>query len=228
MVMKLDKVVPYGRSLDEYIKMFNLSESDLQKRILGIGDGPASFNAEGTKLGYNLTSIDPIYEFSGAEILDRFNLVVDGIINQVRNTPDSWVWSYHPSPEALRESRIQTIYRFIEDYELGQKEGRYLAEELPNLKFSNQTYDLTLCSHFLFLYSDRLGYQFHFDGILEMLRVSQEVRIFPLLNLNLERSPHLEPVIKNLTELGYFVKTEKVDYEFQKGGNQMLAIQVRP
>jgi hypothetical protein len=227
MVMKLDKVVPFGRSLDEYIKMFDLTDPDLQKRILGIGDGPASFNAEGTKLGYKLTSIDPIYEFNGAEILDRFNLVVDGIINQVRNTPDSWVWSYHPSPEALRESRIQTIYRFIEDYELGQKEGRYLAEELPNLKFSNQAFDLTLCSHLLFLYSDQLSYQFHLDGILEMLRVSSEVRIFPLLNLNIQRSPHLDLIIKNLTELGHFVRIEKVDYEFQKGGNQMLVIQVR-
>jgi hypothetical protein len=223
--MKLEKVVPYGRSLDEYIKMFNLTDSDLQKRILGIGDGPASFNAEGTKLGYCLISIDPIYEFTGAEILDRFNQVMDGIITQVRNTPDSWVWSYHSSIEALRESRIQTIYRFIEDYELGQKEGRYLAEELPNLKFPNQTSDLALCSHLLFLYSDLLSYQFHLDGILEMLRVSQEVRIFPLLNLNLERSLHLEPIIQNLTERGYAATIEKVDYEFQKGGNEMLAIQ---
>jgi hypothetical protein len=223
--MKLEKVVPFERSLDEYLKMFNLSNTDLQKRILGIGDGPASFNAEGTKLGYNLTSIDPIYEFSGAEILDRFNQVVDGIITQVQNTPNSWVWTYHQSPEALRESRVQTIERFIEDYELGKNQGRYLAEQLPSLKFSNQAYDLTLCSHLLFLYSAQLDYQFHLDGILEMLRVSSEVRIFPLLNLNLERSPHLDPIIQNLTERGYFTTIEKVDYEFQKGGNQMLVIQ---
>lgn len=42
--MKLDKVVPFGRSLDEYIKMFHLSSEDLPQRILGVGDGPASFN----------------------------------------------------------------------------------------------------------------------------------------------------------------------------------------
>jgi hypothetical protein len=52
MVMKLDKVVPFGRSLDEYIKMFNLSAEDLQKDILGVGDSPASFNAEGTTKGF--------------------------------------------------------------------------------------------------------------------------------------------------------------------------------
>jgi hypothetical protein len=34
MVMKLEKVVPFGRSLDEYMKMFNLSSEDLQKEAL--------------------------------------------------------------------------------------------------------------------------------------------------------------------------------------------------
>ncbi len=72
MAMQLEKVVPLGRSLDEYIKMFALSEADFNQRILGVGDGPASFNAEATKLGFNITSIDPIYQFSGAEILARF------------------------------------------------------------------------------------------------------------------------------------------------------------
>ncbi|WP_246828905.1 SAM-dependent methyltransferase [Synechococcus sp. PCC 7502] len=222
--MKLEKVVPFGRSLDEYLRMFNLSNTDLQKNILGVGDGPASFNAEGTKLGYSLTSIDPIYQFSATEILDRFYQVVDQIIIQVENTPNSWVWTYHQSPQMLKKSRVDTVHKFIADYELGKKEGRYLAEELPNLKFASHTYDLALCSHLLFLYSDHLDYQFHLNGILEMLRVSQEVRIFPLLNLNLERSPHLEAIIQYLNAQGYITKIENVAYELQKGGNQMLVI----
>lgn len=41
----LDKVVPWGRSYEEYISMFDLSEADLQLRILGCGDGPAGFNS---------------------------------------------------------------------------------------------------------------------------------------------------------------------------------------
>ena len=47
----LEKVVPWGRSFAEYIRMFSLTEEDLEKRILGCGDGPASFNAELTKKG---------------------------------------------------------------------------------------------------------------------------------------------------------------------------------
>lgn len=59
--MKLDDVVPWGRTLAEYELMFNLSEVDLNLKILGCGDGPASFNAEMTKQGHRVVSIDPIY-----------------------------------------------------------------------------------------------------------------------------------------------------------------------
>ena len=120
MVMKLDKVVPCGRSLDEYIKMFHLSSEDLQQRILGVGDGPASFNAEGTAKGYNLTSIDPIYQFDGAEIKHRFDAVVDNIIDQIIATPNNWVWSYHQNPQELKASRIKTLEVFLQDYQLGK------------------------------------------------------------------------------------------------------------
>ena len=52
----LDKVVPWGRSFDEYRRMFALTDADLRGRILGCGDGPAAFNAEATRLGMRVTS----------------------------------------------------------------------------------------------------------------------------------------------------------------------------
>ena len=42
MPFSIDEVVPWGRRLDEYRAMFDLSECDLKRRILGCGDGPAS------------------------------------------------------------------------------------------------------------------------------------------------------------------------------------------
>jgi hypothetical protein len=50
-IMKLDEIVPWGRSLAEYQLMFSLTEADLSRDILGCGDGPASFNAEMTDRG---------------------------------------------------------------------------------------------------------------------------------------------------------------------------------
>ena len=224
MVMKLEKVVPFGRSLDEYSQMFNLSSEDLQKRILGVGDGPASFNAEGTIEKYQITSIDPIYQFDGAEIKQRFDAVVDRIINQVIATPNNWVWNYHKNPQDLKANRIKALETFLADYKQGKQENRYLAQELPHLDFADRSYDLALCSHFLFLYSEHYDRNFHVASIQEILRVSQEVRIFPLLTLMQETSPYLDFVIGKFSKMGYFTFIQKVSYELQLGANQMLVI----
>ena len=67
----LDRVVPWGRSFDEYRRMFALTADDLQMRILGCGDGPSSFNAEATRAGSRVVSFDPIYRFSVPDIRER-------------------------------------------------------------------------------------------------------------------------------------------------------------
>jgi hypothetical protein len=224
MAMQLERVVPFGRSLDEYVKMFSLSERDLQKSILGVGDGPASFNAEGTRLGYKIKSIDPLYVFTADQIKSRFYQVVDNVIEQVKNSPEDWVWTYHSSPDDLRKNRERATEIFCGDYEQGRAESRYEVGELPKLKYQNDEYELGLCSHFLFLYSDHFDEKFHLDSTHEMLRVCQEVRIFPLLTLMLKPSQHLKPVIEELEAKGYICQVEKVSYGLQRGGNKMLKI----
>lgn len=64
MAFQLNSVVPWGRNIDEYFSMFNLSDKDKELRIAGFGDGPASFNYEATERGFHITSFDPIYQFS--------------------------------------------------------------------------------------------------------------------------------------------------------------------
>jgi SAM-dependent methyltransferase len=224
MVMKLDAVVPFGRSLDEYVRMFNLTTADLDRRILGIGDGPASFNAEATQQGVQVTSVDPVYEFSGTEIQRRFEAVVDSIIEQVRATPNNWIWSYHKSPDDLRRNREQALTKFLADYDQGKACDRYQVGELPKLNFPDRAFDLALCSHFLFLYSEHCDFDFHRQSIRELLRVSREVRIFPLLTLTQEQSPYLAPLLAALQEEGQTASIVRVDYELQPGGNEMLVI----
>jgi hypothetical protein len=50
------------------------------------------------------------------------------------------------------------------------------------------------------------------------------VRIFPLLQLDGEPSTYLDAVLQNLSSKGIQAQVQTVDYEFQKGGNQMLRI----
>ena len=225
MTIKLDNVVPFGRSLDEYIKMFNLTKSDLQLNILGVAEGPASFNAELTAKGGRVTSIDPTYVFEASEIQNKFDTVLDEIIEQIKASLDDWVWSYHGSPEELRTSRIHTMKLFVQDFKTQRESDRYVVGELPVLPFENQQFDLALCSHFLFLYSDRFSADFHIASIREMLRVAKEVRIFPLLTLMREKSPHIESIQKTFTLNGYTVEICPVEYELYKGGDEMMVIE---
>jgi len=224
MALQLDAVVPFGRSLAEYQGMFRLTEEDLRRRILGVADGPASFNASMAARGSPVVSLDPLYVLPAERILERFHAVVDGVIEQVKATPEDWVWSWHGSPERLRAHRTDVLQRFVADYEQGRVEGRYLVGELPALPFEDRRFDLALCSHFLFLYSDHFTYEFHRASALEMLRVATEVRIFPLLTLALKRSPYLQPLIDDITAAGFVAGVEPVSYELQRGGNEMLRL----
>ena len=224
MVMKLEKVVPFGRSLAEYISMFALSNDDLKKAIVGIADGPASFNAEMFALGKPVVSVDPLYAFSPHEIERQFYAVVDRIIDQVKATPDDWVWSSHTSPEHLKENRVTVLRHFVADYDAGRAAGRYVVGELPHVDFRDGRFELALCSHFLFLYSDHYTYEFHRNAVLEMLRLAPEARIFPLLTLMLKPSPYVKPLMEELESKGFRVSVEGVGYELQRGGNKMLRI----
>ncbi|MBW4605511.1 MAG: SAM-dependent methyltransferase [Calothrix sp. FI2-JRJ7] len=222
--MKLNEVVPWGRTLEEYKLMFNLSLSDLKTKILGCGDGPASFNAEMTQLGYSVVSIDPVYEFSAEQIKQRVQEIYEPVISQVKQNSNRFVWKNFCDADELGKVRLATMEKFLTDYEVGKAAGRYLYQSLPSLKLADNQFELCLCSHLLFLYSEQLSLDFHIASIFELLRISSEVRIFPLLTLDCQLSPYLEPVIQELSSKGINVKLKTVDYEFQKGGNQMLRI----
>ena len=113
---------------------------------------------------------------------------------------------------------------FLADYDAGREEGRYLNRSLPSLDFPDDSFDLALCSHFLLLYSDELSAEFHAEAVKEMCRVAREARIFPLLDMRGRRSRHLAGLIDHLRSRGLAANVERVDYEFQRGGNEMLRV----
>jgi hypothetical protein len=222
--MKLDEVVPWGRTFAEYQLMFNLSAADLNTQILGCGDGPASFNTEMTQKGHSVISVDPVYQFSAEQIRQRVRDSYEPIISQVKQNADRYVWQYFQDADELGQSRLAAMESFLLDYEVGKEAGRYRCQSLPNLNLANHQFELCLCSHLLFLYSEQLSEEFHRAAIQELLRVAQEVRIFPLLKLDCTPSPYVEILAQELSQQGFMVQILPVGYEFQKGGDKMLQI----
>lgn len=224
MSFTLDRVVVWGRSFEEYVAMFALSEEDLGKRFLGCGDGPANFNCVMTQRGGHIISADPIYHFSAEEIRNRINETFEEIMDQTRNNKNEFIWKHISSVEELGRVRMAAMNDFLSDYSIGLRDGRYVEASLPVLPFDDGQFDIALCSHFLFLYSEHYSENYHIQSIQELCRVASEVRIFPLLELGAKRSRHIDIVIDSLKKDGFVVHIEKVPYEFQKGGNEMLKI----
>lgn len=223
MAFKLDSVVPWGRNLNEYKTMFCLSTSDMQKKIAGFGDGPASFNCEATKKGCSVTSFDPVYQFSKSILQKRIDEVRNTVMQQMKENMANYVWTNIKSLEELEAIRMSAMQLFLSDYEQGKAQKRYIPHELPErLPYEDNTFDIGLSSHFLLMYT-ALGYDFHIRAMTEMLRVCKEIRIFPIVDLDANRTDLIEKVIDYFRK-DYCVEIKETQYEFQKGANKLLVI----
>lgn len=220
----LDEVVPWGRSYEEYRRMFALDDADLQRRILGCGDGPASFNAESTRRGATVVSFDPIYRFTVPQLRTRIAATYETVLEQTRRNRDEFVWDAIPTVEELGRTRMSAMETFLDDFPAGKTEGRYVEAELPTLPFGDRSFDLVLCSHLLFLYSRHLDEAFHLAALRELCRIGSEIRVFPLLALGGEPSPYAAPVADALRRDGCHVSIEAVAYEFQRGADRMMRV----
>lgn len=227
MPFTLDQIVPWGRTFDEYRRMFALTDADLARRIIGCGDGPASFNAEATPRGARVVSVDPIYAFRGAELERRFEAVRAEVLRQTELNRHEFIWKRFRSVAELGAERGRAMAGFLADFDAGKSEGRYLVGALPQLPLPDDAGDLVLISHLLFLYSRQLDLEFHRRALVELLRVAAEVRVFPLQQLGATPSPHLEPLVAEFSRL-HRVEIMPVDYEFQRGSDRMLRIRRGP
>lgn len=220
----LESVVPWGRSYDEYARMFALSARDLRGRVLGCADGPAAFNAEATRRGTQVVSVDPLYRWSAAEIDGRIEATRGTVLEQTRQHAADFRWERIESVDALWDERRKAMQTFLGDYEVGRQRQRYVDASLPDLPFPDDAFDLAVCSHFLFLYSDHLGLEFHESALIELCRLAPDVRIFPLLAVGGRLSPFTDPIAVFCRDRGWHVTLERVPYEFQKGGHTMMRI----
>lgn len=224
MVVELKTVVPFGRSLEEYKMMFELSEKDLNKNIVGVSDGVSSFNTEMNDAGRKVLSIDPIYEQSGEFIQNAFNNSIENVIEQLGSTSQDYTWSYYKNLDVYRDIRTSTIKRFLKDFESGVSDGRYVLGELPNLEYADGSFELALHANLLFLYSELFDYEFHLASVKELSRIAKEVRIYPLMDISNKRSWHVEPIVADLKREGYNVEVRVIEYEFMKGSNEILVV----
>ncbi|MBW8348500.1 class I SAM-dependent methyltransferase [Bacillus sp. IITD106] len=222
--LDIERIVFIGRSFEEYLDMFSLSIESLNgKRILDCPAGACSFTAVGNKLGLDITACDIAYYHSGEELKNKGLQDIEHAMVHMEKAKGNYIWDYFKDVEGLRKHRLNALNDCTKDME---KSGeKYIAITLPLLPFEDAEFDLVLSAHFLFMYADRLDYEFHIKTIKELLRVTnEEIRIFPLVDLEGKRYEHLDKLIGYLIDNGYSVEEVKVPYEFQENANSMLKI----
>jgi hypothetical protein len=233
----LDHVLFLGRSLNEYEQMFDLDISSWRgKKILDCPAGAASFVAEASREGFDVTGCDPLYEEEDVQtILSRWKSDVDMFIGRQGLVPGLFEESKMRDVEAFRASRRKSLDLFLNDYSDGRKEGRYAMATLPTLPWRDRAFDLVLSSNLLFFYSDtesggaladsELDLTFHRSAIMELIRVcSKEVRVYPVMGPNADEHPYLRDILKDLKDLGIATELRPVTYRGLKGALDMLRI----
>jgi hypothetical protein len=226
-------VLFYGRTLKEYVSMFDIELSAWQGcKILDCPAGPASFVEEARQQGLDVIGCDPSYTDAIPVMINHGNAGIDKTIEVCSQYSQYLSQQFYSSLEEMKGYATKALKIFAESYSVGSKENHYIQAALPNLPFRDRSFDLVLSGNFLFIYSklinpnlEHLDYEFHRKAFLELLRVSKkEVRIFPVGNIT--GQPH-EYVSQLLTEL----KTERivaeivpVQYQIFQTGNLMLRL----
>jgi hypothetical protein len=224
--IELDRVAFIGRTFGEYRDMFGLTEEDLRRGpVLDCPAGPSSFAAEARAMGVEATACDVLYGLSIEELVKKGKGDISYIYEKLKEAAHLYTWEYYKDKDDVIALRNRALKTFSDDFKAGRREGRYVEAALPRLPFPDGAFSLVLSGHFLFLYGDRMDYDFHLASLREMLRVcSGEARVFPLQGLDAKQSPYLKRAIETLEREGVATEMVQVPLEFQRGGNMMLRL----
>jgi len=226
----LTSIYFFGRPYSELLKCFGLEEVDLiGKSVLECPSGPSSFVAEANSVGIRAVGVDPIFYRSASAVRDLALADFRLMFERIRLAPsEKFVQRSYRSIDEAESVRLQGLERFLSDYSMGKALGRYHEGSLPYLSFEDGNFDVVLCGHLLFIYSETLDFGFHRQSLKELCRVArEEVRIHPVVDNGSERYPQLDELLELADELGFDSCIQDVDHEFFKGTNRTLVLRRR-
>lgn len=218
------KLVLWGHSVDDYHEQFDLTQDELNSRILEYGCGPSAVNSTQTKAQQVVVSCDPLFVLDKDTLNSKVSMIFAGMTEEVMKFSEHFDFSQCGGFDNLVRNRQKGINEFIADYEKGKAEGRYVGITDYHLPFTDFSFDFALVSHYLFAELDDQTIDFHLEVIRELARVAKEVRIFPLIDREENTSSLLGPVLLGLQQDNYGVEVREVSHHLHKLGNAMLRV----
>ncbi|MDI9358000.1 MAG: hypothetical protein QM528_03525 [Phycisphaerales bacterium] len=185
----LQNIAFVGRTFKQLCELFDIKDiKSLEgKKVLDCPGGPSGLNRYFKDHQIHCVSVDPLYNLDIKDVSNIGKRDVDLCDNSLHAVEK--VSKIPVSFDFFKESH-NARQVFIDDFELGKAEGRYVVGQLPKLSFKDKSFDIALSANLLFLYAPKsvggisadentpLDYQWHLDSILELMRIAkQEVRI---------------------------------------------------
>ncbi|PHQ79629.1 MAG: hypothetical protein COB66_06480 [Coxiella sp. (in: Bacteria)] len=220
--MSKHEVIPgWIHGLEEYEQMFDLKPEDFKKSILDFPGSISSFNAEVHAEAKHVVSGDAIYAKDMTEMQAYADKLFALNSEYLTQHADDLLQKGKDGLEFVFEMWQRNQARFLEDYAAAKGQGRYERVLMPNLPYETHQFQLALCSDYVFnghAHNDCRPEQV----VLELCRVAEEVRIFPLLTETGDISEWLGPIMLELQNNNYGVEVRQVSFENLKGGNAMM------
>ena len=220
----MERTVLWGHHLEEYRDMFDLQESSFSMRFLEFQCGPSAFQYDLRGRSAHLVSYDDWFCLDKKAISGQIEESFETRLVQISAQPQSFNFSRYGGLEALVAYRREGVAHFLQDYDLGHAEGRYLPAATKTLAFEPFFFDYALSAHHFFSSIVPQTVEYHLTLLKELARVAKEVRIFPLVDANGVPSPLLGPVILALQQQHFGVEVREVSYQVQPKGNAMLRL----
>jgi len=214
----------YGRTFEEYRRLFDLAPETLQgRRVLDCPGGPGSFTAVANAIGADATAVDPCYGPPVEDLAVLSEETIGEMAPQIREKADGFQWDFYGDVDTRVRFARAAATRFLADY--AREPDRYVDASLPALPLERDAFDRALSANLLFLYGDRFDEAFHVRAARELARVArEEVRLAGLQTLDATVSEHVEPVVAALDADGLTVERHTVPYRFQSGPTELLLV----
>ena len=222
--LHLDHIVLLGRSLAEYSQFFDLQNlRPDEDHVLDMGAGVSSLCAELSERGHHVTAADPIYDLSPDIIASKCRRDIDDVLTQLPELAHQYRWEYYRDISDVKRHREYAYQGFLQHFRVNPI--NYVTAELPQTPFNVNEFTVTVVSHFLFLYDDRLDYEFHKRSIMELARItSREIQIYPLTNFNANKSSFVDRIQQDQDLSALHFQIEQIDFEFVKNSHERLKI----
>lgn len=213
-----------SRSFAEYVAFFGLDSEELPTRVLDCSAGASSFVAEALARGVDAVASDPVYGLTEDALTDRTNSGLPSGNAMIDANSDRFVFDWYQTAQCRAEIRRAALTTFQEHHRAHP--DRYIAAALPDLPFASSTFDLALCSHLLFTWATHLDESWHLAALIELCRVAEEVRVFPLVLQGTGQPVEFLPSLRTRLHNQFGITSEivSVPYEFQVGAHHMLKL----